>query len=188
MAGVKGRSGRISTPEQHARRVDAARKGGLATQNRFREEHDVALTETMKAKLAGVAKELGFDTPQTVADAIKLEDYRIKDEKRQALAINREFLQSSRLPVELVDDFSSRLTLMFIKALDTVHHALDECIEFTEDQQVIIRRKLREWSEGIRISLSQEEIYERQQSVPTKSGESEQSLDQTEEEIPIEED
>jgi hypothetical protein len=192
MVGVKGRSGIAKDPEKRARLAQARALGGLRTKQRWQESIETPIDQELAIELRETARKYGLPAPQTVEEAIKLKDFLIREEKREKLQIDREYMLSTRIDVNLVDDYVSRLALVMNKALDTVHHALDDSMELNEEQQVIARRRLREWAESVSLALSQEEVYERdnraERSEPAQPGESEQPVAEAPEEVPIEED
>lgn len=162
MAGKKGRSGRISNVEQWRRRRAAAVAGGEATKRKWEEDYGTPLPQETSAALTAEAKELGIDAPTTVEGLLKFRKIKVVDEQHKKLMIDREYMEGTRIAIELVDDYTNRLTLILIRALDTVHRVMEEEITMTPEQQIKVRTRLRAWSEGLRDSISQEEIYERE--------------------------
>jgi hypothetical protein len=116
----------------------------------------------LRAELENFAKEAGVEVPKDLSDAIKLKRYFIDSERLNKLKAENETIEKTRIPVELVDDYTERLINTFLRHLDTVHRIFEVYTEFTPEQQILLQKRLREWSEKVRDTISNEEAYERQ--------------------------
>lgn len=183
MVGVKGRSGRISNEEQRARRIEAARLGGTMKGVHYREaDKAIKLSKLHVAEFAEQAAKLGVEPPETVADALKFKQLMVAEERRLKLIADREAIEGFRIPINLVDDFLSRVVMLINRNLDSARAIVEDITEINEDQRKIIRDRIAAWVERVKTDLSKEELDE-----PTRASEANGSDQPAGAEEPVEE-
>lgn len=167
MAGVKGRSGRISNEEQRARRIEAARLGGLAKGLRVRTAEDqIRLSKIQIAEFAQEARKAGVEPPETVADALKFKQLMVAEERRLKLIADRESIEGYRIPINLVDSFLGRIVALMNRNLDSGRSIFEDITEINDAQRKIVRDRLIGWVERIKTDISREQLDE--SSAPTE--------------------